>query len=132
MKYLKETENSLGIKNLQDWGNVTRENLIRLKMPPDWRYYKLFLFFLILSLRDLLDFVQEMYPNLNFKSKSLFYKKTQFLLKSRLHEIFPSEGIKFVVKYYLNCIKRCWRNLNTQTSCLQAERRSNLIFSTQN
>lgn len=45
-------------------------------------------------LSQVLSFVQKFYPEFNFKSTSLKYKKSQFLLKTSLQQIFPGEGIE--------------------------------------
>ena len=36
-QYVKHLESELGIENLQQWENVSRNSLSKVKIPPNWK-----------------------------------------------------------------------------------------------
>jgi hypothetical protein len=91
----------LGIKQFSDWENITNEvSIVTDNILKKQDIFQLAGPSLKLSLFHLLSvaFPEHSQPN---KSKSSYYKKSQFLLKSRLKTMFPQEGKNnnFLCKY---------------------------------
>jgi hypothetical protein len=91
--FVKNIESQLKISEMQ-WNEVTQEDLNVIKLPPNWKYAKENEQILILfRLQDVISLVREVYQSSSLsKSKSLSFRKSQFVLKTMLKSMFPNEG----------------------------------------